>query len=115
MKVPKVRHINEWYEVDEYLHTDFMLDIDYHIKSFGELSCRWLDIPLDEIETYVVDNELHITSTDCWDYGSESVYQEYSVMSFEEWLDNYLDDVFVRDYIEYHMKNNGVPTVTVLE
>ena len=40
MKVPKIRLINEWYEVDEVLHVDFMLDVDYHNDEFTELHAR---------------------------------------------------------------------------
>jgi len=115
MKVPKIRLINEWYEVDEVLHVDFMLDVDYHNDEFTELHARWLDIPMSDVEEYVVDSELNVSFTDHWDYSSESVYQEYSVMSFDEWLDNYLDDAFVRDYVEGYIKKNGSPDIIILE
>ena len=114
MKVPKIRLINEWYEVDDYLHTDFMLDVDYHNEGFTDSHARWLDIPMDELEEYVIDSGLNVTYSDVWDYSSESVYQEYSEMSFDEWLDNYLDDAFVKEYIEYYIKQKGTPDITIL-
>lgn len=114
MKVPKIRLINEWYEIDDYLHVDFMLDVDYHNEWFTERHTRWVDIPMTDIESYVEGMELLTTYTDCWDYGSESVYQEYTTISFDRWLDDYLDDAFIKQYLEHEIKNGNQPDITIL-
>ena len=114
MNVPKIRVINDWYENEDYLHTDFMLDVDYHNEDFGEEHARWLDIPMDEIIDYVESNDYLVTFEDRWDYSSETTYQEYSYIDINDWLDNRMDDVFVREYLERHISKYGIPDITIL-
>jgi len=115
MKVPKIRQINDWFEIDEVLHIDFLMDVDHHNPHLTEDHARILNIEMTEVEQYVIDSDLLISYTDYWDYSSESVYQEYSEISFDEWCDSYLDDSFIREYIEYYIKYNGIPDLYLVE
>lgn len=114
MKVPKIRTINEWYEVDDYLHVDFMLDVDYHNEQFTQECARWLDIPMDDIIDYVDSHDYLIEFTDRWDYASESTYQEYYRLDIDDWLNDRLDDKFIVEYLEHVIHLNGVPDITIL-
>ena len=55
MKVPKIRLINDWFEHNDEIHVDFMLDIDYHDINFSKSHARYYNIPLDEIESNTID------------------------------------------------------------
>ena len=111
MKVPKIRVINDWFEIDEELHVDFILDIDYHNPSITENISRILQIPIYVVCDYVTDAGLLETYEDHWDYSSENVYQTYSTMSFDNWADDYMDDEFIRDFLTDYIKHNEIPNL----
>jgi len=115
MKVPKVRVLNEWCEIDGYLHVDFMLDIDYHNERYTEDSGRMFNIPLDEVEEFVRETGLLEKFEDQWDYASESHTTIDFEIDFDRWMDDYLDDVFVREYIEHYITYNDIPDIFVLD
>ena len=115
MKVPKIRIINDWFEHEDDIHVDFMLDIDYHDIKFTEEHSRYYTIPLDEIESYCIDTDLLIDFTDEWDYSSETVRQRYVMIPFGNWMDDYFDDDFLRDYLVHRMTEVGLPDVVISE
>tara|TARA_R110000803_G_scaffold129867_10_gene197207 strand:- start:4381 stop:4728 length:348 start_codon:yes stop_codon:yes gene_type:complete len=115
MKVPKIRLINDWFEHNDEIHVDFMLDIDYHDINFSKSHARYYNIPLDEIESYCMDSDLLITFTDEWDYATETVNQTYNLMSFDNWMDDYFDDEFLYTFLLDRLKEFGTPDLAIIE
>lgn len=115
MKLTKVRVINEWYEIDGFIHIDFMMDKDYHNLDYTDSHGRILNVDIDEFRQYIDGMGLLETTQDRWDYGSESHYTIDSVMDFDEWMDNYMDDQIVRQYVLDYMKEGNTPDLMVLD
>jgi|SaaInl5LU_22_DNA_1037371.scaffolds.fasta_scaffold00810_16 hypothetical protein len=115
MKLTKVRVINEWYEIDGFIHIDFMMDKDYHNLDYTDSHARILNVDIDEFRQYIDGMGLLETTQDRWDYGSESHYTIDSVMDFDEWMDNYMDDQIVRQYVLDYMKEGNTPDLMVLD
>lgn len=97
------------FEILDYIFDDGDLVIDFTINN--EEGYRILSVSEDDFVEYIENSgELEMFS-DEWDYATESHYTKDWVISYDEYVSEYLNNDILVEYMIYYFKNKDYPVL----